>query len=67
MAPIEETGDGLPYATVDELLERARGCYSSGVPKEGIVVRSQEPVYRQIAQGPLSMKVINNDYLLREK
>lgn len=67
MAPIEETGDGLPYAAVDELLERARGCYSSGVTKEGIVVRSQEPVYSQIAQGPLSMKVINNDYLLREK
>lgn len=67
MAPLEETGDSLPYASVDELLERARGCCARGVPKEGIIVRSQEPVCSQAAQGPLSMKVINNDYLLREK
>lgn len=67
MAPIEEVGEELPYKTVGELLSRAKGNYASGVRKEGVVVRPQEPRYSPTIQGPLSMKVINNDYLLREK
>ena len=63
--PIEETGEQLPYTTVAELIERARGKYESGHHKEGIVIRPQEPTYSRIAEGPLSMKVINNDYLLK--
>ncbi len=34
--------------------------------KEGIVIRPLEPVYSRIVEGPLSMKVLNNDYLLKE-
>ena len=63
--PIEETGEQLHYTTVAELIERARGKYESGHHKEGIVIRPQEPTYSRIAEGPLSMKVINNDYLLK--
>ena len=64
--PIEETGNQLPYKTVDEFIERAKGKYPSGNHKEGIVIRPMEPVYSKILEGPLSMKVINNDYLLKQ-
>ena len=63
--PIEETGEQLPFTTVEALIERARGKYASGNDKEGIVIRPQEPIYSKIVEGPLSMKVINNDYLLK--
>ena len=65
--PIEETGNQLPYTTVQDLIERARGKYESGHHKEGIVIRPQEPIYSRIVEGALSMKVINNDYLLKEQ
>ena len=64
--PIEECGDRFPYEGVEELLERARGKYPSGMNKEGIVIRPIEPVYFKVIEGPLSMKVLNNDYLLGE-
>jgi hypothetical protein len=67
MVPVEETGDQLPYKTVEEFIERAKGKYASGNQKEGIVIRPIEPVYSKILEGPLSMKVINNDYLLKQK
>ncbi len=67
MVPIEETGNDLPYKTVEELIERAKGKYSTGNLKEGIVIRPIEPIYSKILEGPLSMKVINNDYLLKQK
>lgn len=66
MVPVEETGDNLPYQTVEELIKRAHGKYTSGNHKEGIVIRPIEPVYSKILEGPLSMKVINNDYLLKQ-
>lgn len=65
MVPVEETGDDLPYHTVDDLLVRARGLYANGRTKEGIVIRPQKPVYSPIVGGSLSMKVINNDYLIK--
>ena len=34
--------------------------------KEGIVIRPLEPVYSKVIEGLLSMKVQNNDYLLKE-
>ena len=34
--------------------------------KEGIVVRPKDPVYSPLLSGPLSMKVINNDYLIKK-
>lgn len=69
MVPIEEEGDNLidKYPTLDALLERAKGKYHSGQNKEGIVIRPVEPVYSQIVGGALSFKVLNNDYLLKEK
>jgi RNA ligase (TIGR02306 family) len=66
MVPIEEEQEVFPYDSVDVLLERAKGKYPSGMNKEGIVIRPLEPVYSPTIEGPLSMKVLNNDYLLKE-
>jgi RNA ligase (TIGR02306 family) len=58
--PLEERGDSFAYS-LEELLEKARGKYPSGLDKEGIVVRD--------AASPkaVSFKVLNNDALLKEK
>ena len=66
MVPIEEIGSSFSYESVEMLLERARGKYESGENKEGIVIRPTEPTYSPIIAGPLSMKVLNNEYLLKE-
>lgn len=65
--PIEEVDSDLTskYQTIDALLERANGTYECGNRKEGIVIRPVEPVYSQTICGPLSMKIINNSYLLK--
>lgn len=67
MVPVEEEGESFSYASVDELLERARGNYDCGTRKEGIVIRPIEPVHSQTLSALLSFKVINNDYLLKKK
>ena len=66
MVPVEEVKNVFDYDSIEILLERAKGKYASGMNKEGIVIRPTEPVYSPIIEGPLSMKVINNDYLLKE-
>lgn len=66
MVPVEEEKKVFEYDSVEILLERAKGKYVSGMNKEGIVIRPIEPVYSKIIEGPLSMKVLNNDYLLKE-
>lgn len=66
MVPVEEVGELFSYQTVEELLSRAKGKYPSGMNKEGIVIRPVDPVYSRIVEGPLSMKVLNNEYLLKE-
>jgi RNA ligase (TIGR02306 family) len=58
--PREERGDSFNY-TLEELLEKARGKYSSGLDKEGIVVRYLA------APKAISFKALNNDALLKEK
>ncbi|MDR2796483.1 MAG: RNA ligase (ATP) [Spirochaetaceae bacterium] len=60
VVPLEERGESFAY-TLEELLEKAKGKYPSGVDKEGIVVR--------YAPSPkaVSFKVLNNDALLKEK
>lgn len=65
--PIEEVGNDLPskYPTVEALLERSDGDYPKGGKKEGIVVRPTEPVYCDLICADLSMKVVNNKYLLK--
>ena len=67
--PIEEVGVDLPskYPTVESLLERADGEYPNGGKKEGIVIRPTDPVYSDIIGTDLSMKVVNNKYLLKQK
>lgn len=64
--PIEERGESFNY-TLPELLERARGKYPSGRDKEGIVIRPLVPEYCEILGKELSFKVLNNDFLLKEK
>jgi len=63
LADIEETGDSFIY-TIDEILDRARGKYQSGIHKEGIVIRSQQPTEEHGTR--ISFKAINNDFLLKE-
>lgn len=65
--PIEEIGDNLleKYPTVESLLARADGDYPNGGKKEGIVIRPCKPVYSPLISAPLSMKVINNKYILK--
>ena len=45
MVPVEEEAEDFPYDSVEQLLERAKGKYDSGMNKEGIVIRPVEPVY----------------------
>ena len=60
IVPLEERGDTFNYS-LEQLLEKAKGKYPSGLDKEGIVVRD--------ASAPkfISFKVLNNDALLKEK
>ena len=69
MVPIEDIGTDLPskYPTVEALLARADGEYPNGGKKEGIVIRTTEPVYNEIIGGPLSMKCVSNKYLLKNE
>ena len=57
------------YATADTLLEEVSNyrndIYKNGVI-EGFVIRPTEPVYSNTIGTDLSMKVINNEYLLSE-
>lgn len=66
MVPVEEIGDNFTYDTVEKLLERAKGRYACGNRKEGIVIRPVIPCYSKILGAPLSMKVLNNEYLLKD-
>lgn len=65
--PIEEVGQDLPskYPTVEDLLARADGEYPNGGKKEGIVIRPTTPVFSETIGAELSMKVVNNKYLLK--
>ncbi|MFH1288023.1 MAG: RNA ligase family protein, partial [bacterium] len=51
--------------TIEQLLELAKGNYPcTNIPREGIVIRPVIEKYSNILEGRLSIKVINNDYLL---
>jgi RNA ligase (TIGR02306 family) len=58
VVPLEERGDSFDY-TLEELLEKAKGKYPSGLDKEGIVVRDA------LFPKAVSFKVLNNDALLK--
>jgi len=66
MVSVEETGEHFNY-TLEELLEKARGKYQSGLDKEGIVVRAQQAGHNPAINHKMSFKVINNDFLKKEK
>jgi len=54
--------------TMDELIEMARGKYEgTDCNREGIVIRPLINCYSNILGTKLSIKVINNDYLLAEE
>ena len=55
------------YRTVVSLIERADEEYPKGGKKEGIVIRPTEPVFSERISGALSMKVVNNKYLLKNE
>ena len=67
----QEVGMDLPsvYPTIDDLLKRAEDTSKTdaygGRQPEGIVIRPTVPVYSKVLGGNLSMKVINNKYLLK--
>ena len=67
IVPVEEVGTDLPskYPTLEALLERADGNYPNGGKKEGIVIRTTEPVFCPLISAPLSIKVVSNKYLLK--
>ena len=67
MVPVEEEGDNLLAKYPDEaaLLARAEGVGYNGTIREGIVIRPVAPVHSYTLSGPLSMKVINNKYLMK--
>ena len=67
--PIEEKGVNLKehYPDVDSILAGADGEYPNGGKKEGIVIRTQEPIYSPEIGGPLSFKVVSNKYLLKNE
>jgi len=64
--PILESGESFHYE-IPELLELAKGKYANGQPQEGIVVRPKRNTYSKFLNGNLSFKVLNNDWLVKEK
>ena len=60
LVPLEERGEKFGYS-LEQLLEKAKGKYQSGLDKEGIVVRDV------LSPKAVSFKVLNNDALLKEK
>lgn len=54
--------------TLEQLLEMAKGKYpNTNNNREGIVIRPTTNVYSHALKGRLSIKAINNEYLLEEK
>jgi RNA ligase (TIGR02306 family) len=60
IVPLEEHGEHFDYS-LEQLLEKAKGKFLSGLDKEGIVVRDA------LSPKAVSFKVLNNDALLKEK
>jgi len=48
--------------TLEQMIEIAKGKYSNGNQREGIVVRPLIERYSETLKGRASFKVINNDY-----
>jgi RNA ligase (TIGR02306 family) len=64
--PIEKV-EVFNYDSVDTLVEIAKNArYTNGNKGEGYVIRPVKECYSQALSGRLSVKVINNDYLLED-
>jgi len=67
MVPVEEIGTSFNYSQ-DQLLQKAKGFYDNTKNfKEGIVVRIDTQLDKSPYEKLLSFKVLNNDFLLKEK
>jgi len=65
--PLVGLGENFNY-NMEELLEKARGKYPlSNRNREGIVVRAMYGAFSKKMRNRISFKVVNNDFLLREK
>jgi len=65
--PVEEAGEAFGYS-VEDLLNKAKGKYPTGLDKEGIVVRDNDTGNEPYSSGRrVSFKVLNNEALLKEK
>ena len=70
---IQEEGNDLTevYPTAEDLIRRAEDVSKAkaygGRQPEGIVIRPKTPVFSKLLSGNLSMKVINNKYLLKNE
>jgi RNA ligase (TIGR02306 family) len=52
---------------VEQLLDKAKGKYSSGKDREGIVIRPTQEFYSEILSGRASFKALNNDFLEKDE
>jgi len=65
--PVVQFGEGFSF-TLEELLEKAKGKYTGTQnDREGIVVRAMYGDYSEKMRSRISFKVLNNDFLLKEK
>lgn len=54
--------------TMEQLLDMANGYYSNTKNlREGIVIRPLEELYSRAIRGRMSFKILNNEYLVKEK
>ena len=65
MVPVIEI-ENFSY-TLEQLLEKAKGVYTGTKNRrEGVVIRPYRVQYSEVLRKRLSVKALNNDYLLRE-
>lgn len=68
MVKVLAEGVDLSNDTIATLLEKAKGAYEGTTnPREGIVIRPMVECLSKILNDRLSVKVLNNDHLLKEE
>lgn len=67
MVETDEVGDSFSYS-IEELINKADGVYKeTGKRREGIVIRPIVPMRSEVLSDRLTIKVISNKYLLKNK
>ena len=60
--------EGVFNFSMDDLLKLADSLnYDNGKPCEGIVIRPINEMYSNVMKGRMSFKVLNNDFLVKNK